>query len=206
MVSSLVHTLNAIAPGANHTLATVGQGLPAQELPIHLNGSSLIRLFDFSQKTCKESSCDSASSIEVFIRGLQPSQVILYGHCETTMIVALVCSKLHIRVAQVGAGERPREKQLPGYTNSVLMDQLADLLVAFSAAALDNLRKEGVPEERIYSMAVPLSNEISAHVIAGTEGIARALAVPKNFDRERPLSGDLAATAKARFEVIQQEF
>jgi len=79
----------------------------------------------------------------------KPDWVLVVGDVNSTIACALVCSKLCIRVAHVEAGLRSRDRTMPEEINRLLTDQLADLLLTPSVDADENLKREGIPDERI---------------------------------------------------------
>lgn len=79
----------------------------------------------------------------------KPDWVLVVGDVNSTLASALVCSKLGVRVAHVEAGLRSRDRTMPEEINRLLTDQIADLLLTPSSDADENLRAEGIPEERI---------------------------------------------------------
>ncbi len=79
----------------------------------------------------------------------KPDWVLVVGDVNSTLACALVCVKLGIKVAHVEAGLRSRDRSMPEEINRLLTDQIADLLLTPSPDADENLRAEGIPEERI---------------------------------------------------------
>jgi UDP-N-acetylglucosamine 2-epimerase (non-hydrolysing) len=79
----------------------------------------------------------------------KPDWVLVVGDVNSTLACALVCIKLGVKVAHVEAGLRSRDRTMPEEINRLLTDQIADLLFTPSRDADDNLRAEGIPEERI---------------------------------------------------------
>jgi UDP-N-acetylglucosamine 2-epimerase (non-hydrolysing) len=75
--------------------------------------------------------------------------VLVYGDVNSTVAVALVCSKLMIPVAHVEAGLRSFDRTMPEEVNRVVTDHLCDLLLTPSADANENLLREGIGEHRI---------------------------------------------------------
>ena len=79
----------------------------------------------------------------------KPDWVIVVGDVNSTLACALVCAKLFVKVAHVEAGLRSRDRTMPEEINRILTDQIANLLLTPSRDADQNLRAEGIPEERI---------------------------------------------------------
>jgi UDP-N-acetylglucosamine 2-epimerase (non-hydrolysing) len=79
----------------------------------------------------------------------KPDWVLVVGDVNSTIACALVCVKLGVKVAHVEAGLRSRDRTMPEEINRLLTDQIADLLFTPSPDAGENLRAEGIPEERI---------------------------------------------------------
>jgi UDP-N-acetylglucosamine 2-epimerase (non-hydrolysing) len=79
----------------------------------------------------------------------KPDWVVVVGDVNSTMACTLVCSKMGIRVAHVEAGLRSFDRTMPEEVNRVVTDALAELLLTPSPDADENLRREGVPEQKI---------------------------------------------------------
>jgi UDP-N-acetylglucosamine 2-epimerase (non-hydrolysing) len=79
----------------------------------------------------------------------KPDWVLVVGDVNSTLACALVCAKLGVKVAHVEAGLRSRDRAMPEEINRLLTDQVADLLFTPSEDADENLRREGIPRERI---------------------------------------------------------
>ncbi len=79
----------------------------------------------------------------------RPDWVVVVGDVNSTMAAALVAAKLCIPVAHLEAGLRSRDRTMPEEINRIVTDAVADLLWTPSADADENLRAEGVNEDRI---------------------------------------------------------
>jgi UDP-N-acetylglucosamine 2-epimerase (non-hydrolysing) len=75
--------------------------------------------------------------------------VIVVGDVNSTMAATLVSVKMGVRVAHVEAGLRSRDRSMPEEINRIVTDALADLLLTPSRDAVTNLRREGIPDEKI---------------------------------------------------------
>jgi UDP-N-acetylglucosamine 2-epimerase (non-hydrolysing) len=79
-----------------------------------------------------------------------PDIVLVYGDVNSTVATALVCAKLGVRVAHVEAGLRSFDRTMPEEINRLVTDQLADLLFTPSVDGDENLRREGIPAEKVF--------------------------------------------------------
>lgn len=89
-------------------------------------------------------------ALEPVLERVEPDCLVLVGSANSTLAAALVASKLGIRIALVEAGLRSRNWSMPEEINRVLTDRLSDALFTTEASANENLRREGIPEDRIH--------------------------------------------------------
>jgi len=79
----------------------------------------------------------------------KPDWVLVVGDVNSTIACALVCAKLGVKVAHVEAGLRSRDRTMPEEINRILTDAISDLLLTTSEDADENLKREGIPDEKI---------------------------------------------------------
>ncbi|MFQ5412779.1 MAG: non-hydrolyzing UDP-N-acetylglucosamine 2-epimerase [Phycisphaerae bacterium] len=78
-----------------------------------------------------------------------PDWIVVVGDVNSTIACALVASKLGVRVAHVEAGLRSLDRTMPEEINRLLTDAISDLLLVSEPSGLENLRREGVADEKV---------------------------------------------------------
>ncbi|HEY6551046.1 MAG TPA: UDP-N-acetylglucosamine 2-epimerase (non-hydrolyzing) [Solirubrobacterales bacterium] len=94
--------------------------------------------------THAEQTAATMERLEPLVLAESPEAVLVYGDTNTTLAAALVAAKLSIPVVHVEAGMRSFDRSMPEEINRLVADRVADLLLCSTAAAVDNLRAEGL--------------------------------------------------------------
>ncbi|MCF6172144.1 MAG: UDP-N-acetylglucosamine 2-epimerase (non-hydrolyzing) [Bacteroidales bacterium] len=78
-----------------------------------------------------------------------PDWVVVVGDVNATLACSVTAKKLNIKVCHIEAGLRSRDMTMPEEVNRLVTDRLSDLLLIPDRLSGENLRKEGVPENKI---------------------------------------------------------
>lgn len=89
------------------------------------------------------------TAFEEVVKDVNPDLVNVVGDVNSTVACSLVATKMHIPVTHVEAGLRSGDRWMPEEINRIVTDAIADLLFVTEQSGVDNLRQEGVPEEKI---------------------------------------------------------
>jgi len=142
-----------------------------------------------------------------------PDWIAVYGDVNSTAAAALVAAKLGIRIAHVEAGLRSYDRSMPEEVNRIVTDRLANLLLAPSRDAVENLRREGEPDDEIafvgnvmidtlcYTLEQARRTRFRESLGVGREAIVVTLHRPSNVDdpaRLTAIATALAALAEDR--------
>ena len=106
-----------------------------------------------------EKICDGGSSD--FDR---PDLVVVVGDVNSTLACSIVAAKANIPVAHVESGLRSFDLRMPEEINRMVTDRLAEILLTPSADGDENLRREGVPEERIHRVGNIMIDSLFANL------------------------------------------
>jgi UDP-N-acetylglucosamine 2-epimerase (non-hydrolysing) len=93
----------------------------------------------------------------------KPDYVLVVGDVNSTIACALVATKLAARVIHVEAGLRSFDRTMPEEINRILTDAISDLLFVSETSGVENLRREGTPEERIFFVGNVMIDTLMHH-------------------------------------------
>ena len=147
--------------------------------------------------------------LEPIVLDRRPDLVLVYGDVNSTVATALVCAKAGIQIGHVEAGLRSFDRTMPEEINRLVTDQLADLLFTPSEDGDENLRREGIPEEKIFRVGNVMIDSLVRLLPAAKKSLAQrahaAGGVPERYalvTLHRPSNVDDSATLKQILESL----
>ncbi len=152
-MAPVIAELRARVPDARHVIVHTGQhydqrmsdvfvdelGVPA---PDHVLG--------VGSATHAVQTARVMERIEPVLESERPDLVIVPGDVNSTLAVTLVAAKLGIPLAHVEAGLRSFDRSMPEEINRIVADEFSNHLFIHCDDARENLRAEGIAEERIH--------------------------------------------------------
>ncbi len=145
-------------------------------------------------------------AFEPIVLAEKPDWVLVVGDVNSTIACAIVCAKLGIKIAHVEAGLRSRDRTMPEEINRILTDSISDLLLTTSQDADENLKQEGVADDKIKFVGNVMIDSLFYNLEKSKESKARenldlnhkdyavlTLHRPSNVDEKEVFSGLLEA-------------
>ncbi len=141
-------------------------------------------------------------AFEPVVKERRPDAVLVVGDVNSTIACGLVAVKMGVKLIHVEAGLRSGDRTMPEEINRVLTDAISDLLFCTEPSGVENLRREGIAEEKIHLVGnvmidTLLRNRAQAEASSILEDLGltpRSYAVatlhrPANVDDPRALAG-----------------
>ncbi|PEN08388.1 UDP-N-acetylglucosamine 2-epimerase (non-hydrolyzing) [Longimonas halophila] len=89
------------------------------------------------------------TAFETVIEDETPDLVLVVGDVNSTVACSLVATKMNLPVAHVEAGLRSGDRRMPEEINRIVTDSIADFLFVTEESGVENLKQEGVPDEKV---------------------------------------------------------
>ncbi|MHB8262053.1 MAG: non-hydrolyzing UDP-N-acetylglucosamine 2-epimerase [Bacteroidia bacterium] len=78
-----------------------------------------------------------------------PDLMMVVGDVNSTLAGALTANKLNIKLAHIESGLRSFDDSMPEEINRIITDKICDLYFVTESSGVENLKKEGVEDEKI---------------------------------------------------------
>jgi UDP-N-acetylglucosamine 2-epimerase (non-hydrolysing) len=150
--------------------------------------------------------------LEPVLAAEEPDLVLVPGDVNSTLAAALCASKLGIAVGHVESGLRSFDRSMPEEVNRVIADHLSEHLFLHSDEAIENLRAEGVADERMHFVGntmidslVALEARFRKRGLAGEMGLEPGGYLLVTLHRPALVDGPLLGDAIAALAEIGRE-
>jgi len=88
--------------------------------------------------------------LEPVLESESPDLVVVPGDVNSTLAAALTAAKMQMPVAHIESGLRSFDRTMPEELNRIVADEVSEYLFLHSDEAIENLRAEGIAEERMH--------------------------------------------------------
>ncbi|MHB8482658.1 MAG: non-hydrolyzing UDP-N-acetylglucosamine 2-epimerase [Nitrospiria bacterium] len=103
-------------------------------------------------------------AFEQVLEKIRPDLVIVVGDVNSTPACAITAKKLKIPVAHVEAGLRSGDMTMPEEINRRLTDFISDYLFTTDLNASENLKQEGIPDDKIFFVGNVMIDTLLKHL------------------------------------------
>ncbi len=149
----VIAALSRRLPDGRHTIVHTGQhydramsevffeelGVPAPDHMLEVGSGS------HAQQTAR-----TMERLEPVLEAERPDLVVVPGDVNSTLAAVLTAVKMQIPVAHIEAGLRSFDRTMPEEINRIVADEFSEYLFLHSDEAIENLRAEGIGDERMH--------------------------------------------------------
>ena len=157
---------------------------------------------------------DVMKAFEPVVLEHRPDVVLVVGDVNSTIACGLVAVKLGVKLVHVEAGLRSFDRGMPEEINRVLTDSISDLLLCSEPSGVENLKREGIADERVHLVGNVMIDTLLRHrakadespvlddlgLDSGSFGVL-TLHRPSNVDDPKVLGGLLDAVETMQGEL-----
>ncbi|MBN2789807.1 MAG: UDP-N-acetylglucosamine 2-epimerase (non-hydrolyzing) [Candidatus Delongbacteria bacterium] len=139
----------------------------------------------------------------------KPDIVLVVGDVNSTVACTLVAVKLGIKTVHVESGLRSYDNRMPEEINRLMTDVVADYLFVSEESGLENLKKEGVPDSKVFHVGnVMIDSLINNIEAADHSDIMKTLGVEKEdyvlVTLHRPSNVDDEVNTKILIDTLKE--
>ena len=203
-------------PDAEHSLVHTGQhydaamseiffeelgGLPNPDHVLEVGSGS------HGQQTAR-----AIERLEPLVEAERPDLMIVPGDVNSTLAASLVAAKALVPLAHIESGLRSFDRTMPEEINRIVTDRLSDQLFLHCDEAVENLRAEGVPDERMHFVGntmidtlVALEDRFRSLEAAKTQGLEPGSYLLVTLHRPNLVDGPLLGAAIERLAEVAEQ-
>jgi UDP-N-acetylglucosamine 2-epimerase (non-hydrolysing) len=149
----VIAALRSRLPDSRHTIVHTGQhydramsevfleelGVPAPDYMLEVGSGS------HAAQTAR-----TMERLEPVLEEERPDLVLVPGDVNSTLAAALTAVKMQIPVGHIESGLRSFDRTMPEEVNRIVADEFSEHLFLHSDEAIENLRAEGIAEQRMH--------------------------------------------------------
>jgi UDP-N-acetylglucosamine 2-epimerase (non-hydrolysing) len=142
----------------------------------------------------------------------EPDLLLVPGDVNSTLAAVLTAAKMQIPVGHIESGLRSFDRTMPEEVNRIVADEFSEHLFLHSDEAIENLRAEGIADERMHFVGntmidtlVALEERIRAAGSAARLGVEPGAYVLVTLHRPALVDGELLPETVAQLAALARE-
>jgi UDP-N-acetylglucosamine 2-epimerase (non-hydrolysing) len=214
-MAPVIARLRERLPGAEHSLVHTGQHYDPEMSQIFFEELGGLpepeHVLEVGSGTHAQQAARVMERLEPIVEAERPDLMVVPGDVNSTLAASLVAAKALVRLAHIESGLRSFDRTMPEEINRMVTDQLSDHLFLHCDEAVENLRAEGVAEERMHFVGntmidtlVTLEDRFRALGAAKARGLEPGSYLLVTLHRPALVDGPLLATAIERLGEVAQ--
>jgi UDP-N-acetylglucosamine 2-epimerase (non-hydrolysing) len=214
-MAPVIAALRSRLPEARHAIVHTGQHYDRMMSEVFLDELGVPEpdhMLGVGSGTHAQQTARVIERLEPVLSAEEPELVIVPGDVNSTLAAALAAAQARIPIAHIESGLRSFDRTMPEEINREVTDQLSDLLFLHSEEAADNLRSEGVADERMHMVGntmidtlVSLEPRFREARAAARLGLEPGSYVLVTLHRPALVDGPLLGTAMDRLAEVATE-
>ncbi len=219
-MAPVIGALRARMPDGGNTVVHTGQHYDRLMSEVFLEELGMPEpdhMLEVGSGTHAAQTARTMERLEPVIVAEKPDLVVVPGDVNSTLAAVLTATKMGVPVAHVESGLRSFDRTMPEEVNRIVADEFSDLLFLHSDEAIENLRAEGIADERMHFVGntmidtlVALEDRFRGLGVAGRLGVEPGGFVLVTLHRpalvDGPLLGETIAALQRLAEAMPVVF
>src|SRR5918993_340268 len=211
----VIGALRERAPEGRHTVVHTGQHydrLMSEVFFEELGMPEPDHLLEVGSGSHAVQTARTMERLEPVLLEERPDLVMAPGDVNSTLAAALTAVKMGIPIAHIESGLRSFDMTMPEEVNRIVADRFAEWLFLHSEEAVENLRAEGIAEERMHMVGntmidtlVALEERIRAAGSAARLGVEPGSYALVTLHRPALVDGPLLGETVAQLAALAQQ-
>ncbi len=211
----VIAALRERLPQGRHTIVHTGQHydrLMSQVFLEELGVPPPDHMLEVGSGSHAQQTARTMERLEPVLAAEEPDLVMVPGDVNSTLAAALTAVKMQIAVAHIESGLRSFDRSMPEEINRIVADEFSEYLFLHSDEAVENLRAEGIAEERMHFVGntmidtlVALEDRFRAAAAASDLGLEAGSYLLVTLHRPALVDGSLLAETVHRLAAVARE-
>jgi len=211
----VIAALRERLPQGRHAIVHTGQHYDRQMSEIFLDELGVPapdHMLEVGSGSHAQQTARTMERLEPVLIEERPDLVMVPGDVNSTLAAALTAVKLQLSVAHIESGLRSFDRTMPEEVNRIVADEFSQHLFLHCEEAIDNLRAEGIAEERMHFVGntmidtlVALEDRFRAAGTASRLGIEPGVFLLVTLHRPALVDGELLPETIRQLTALARE-